>query len=564
MIEISEISPPIKLSGISSISVKFDYNPEIIEVLKQFSPAVWHKKEGIWEISSSYLSRLLDQLTYFDDIKLTLLANETSEISKVSEAEFASLAFTPFEHQKEAIEYGISKKKWLNLFSMGLGKTCTLIGQAEILHKRGLIDHCLIICGVDSLRQQWAKECRKFSHESALVLGERRTKSGKLFYASIAERAKQLMEPIDEFFVITNISSLRDGKLVEAFKKSKNKFGLICLDEAHRVATKSSQQGSNLLKLTAEYKVAMSGSLVTNSPLSCYVPLVWTENEHATLTNYKAQYCNFGGFNNSQIIGYKNLDLLKEEINSCSIRKTFDQVKPDMPEKTIEYEFVEMSDEHRKFYEAIKNGVKEEADKIQLNSGNLLALTTRLRQATSAPSVLTSHQVESSKILRAAELAEDLLESGEKVIIFSTFVEPCEVLAEKLSRFNPLLGTGKQSQDLVDRNVEKFRDSGDFNLLIGTQSKLGTGFNMPECHYSILLDQPWTDATFSQVCDRIYRINSDQHVFIKVLICVDTIDERVKEIVDTKREIADYLIDANENVLAQQLQDDWRNIILSL
>lgn len=47
MIEISEISPPIKLSGISSISVKFDYNPEIIEVLKQFSPAVWHKKEGI-------------------------------------------------------------------------------------------------------------------------------------------------------------------------------------------------------------------------------------------------------------------------------------------------------------------------------------------------------------------------------------------------------------------------------------------------------------------------------------------------------------------------------------
>ena len=202
------------------------------------------------------------------------MANETSEISKVSEAEFASLAFTPFEHQKEAIEYGISKKKWLNLFSMGLGKTCTLIGQAEILHKRGLIDHCLIICGVDSLRQQWAKECRKFSHESALVLGERRTKSGKLFYASVAERAKQLMEPIDEFFVITNISSLRDGKLVEAFKKSKNKFGLICLDEAHRVATKSSQQGSNLLKLTAEYKVAMSGSLVTNSPLSCYVPLV--------------------------------------------------------------------------------------------------------------------------------------------------------------------------------------------------------------------------------------------------------------------------------------------------
>jgi SNF2 family DNA or RNA helicase len=289
--------------------------------------------------------------------------------------------------------------------------------------------------------------------------------------------------------------------------------------------------------------------------------LSWTDNDQSTLTNFKSTFCNFGGFGGKQIVGYRDLDLLKDELDSCSLRRTFDMVRADMPLKTVEYEIVEMSDEHRKFYEAVKDGVKEEADLVDLHPGNLLALTTRLRQATAAPSVLTSNPIESSKVLRAAELAEDLLESGEKVVIFSTFVEPCTVLADKLARYNPLLATGEIPDPIVSDNISKFRNSDNFNLLIGTHGKLGTGFSMPECHYSIIIDTPWTDATLQQSIDRIYRITSDQPIFVKILCCADTIDERVKEIVENKRDLSDFLVDGKMSPGFMQL---LKNIIFDI
>jgi len=360
------------------------------------------------------------------------------------------------------------------------------------------------------------------------------------------------------------VSTIRDDKIIEAFKKSKNKIDMIAVDECHRVSNKSSSQGSNLLKLDAKYKVAMTGSLITNSPESCYLPLSWTENDKSTLTNFRLQYCKYGGFGGKEIIGYKNLDLLQDELNSCSLRRTFDQVRGNMPTKNIEFETVEMSEEHRKFYEAIKDGVKEEADKINLTTGNLLALTTRLRQATAAPSVLTTNNIDSSKVDRAIEIIEDIINSGEKVVVFSTFLEPCDVLATKLGRFRPLLATGNISDDIVQKNIEQFRNSENFNLLIGTFGKLSTGYSMPEAHYSVMIDTPWTYFSFAQACDRIYRITSDQPVFIKVLTCAGTIDERVQYIVENKKDLQDYLVDGKENSVSAKLQDEMRNILMSL
>jgi len=450
-----------------------------------------------------------------------------SDAPDLSAEEISKFKLKPFQHQIEAVNYGIKHKKWLNLFSMGLGKTATLIYEAEALYRRGLIDHCFIICGVDSLRQQWKAECQKFSNLSVTVLGERVTRTGSVRYEPINARAKILKEPISEFFVITNIASIRSDEIVEAFKKSANKFGMICLDECHRVATKSSQQGTNLLKLKAEYQVAMSGSLVTNNPLSCYVPLSWIDVDQSTLTNYKSMYCNFGGFGGNQIIGYKNLSALREEIESCSIRKTLNEVRDDMPTKTISVELVEMSDEHRKFYEAIVDGVKEEADKIELNSSNLLALTTRLRQATSDPTILTSQQITSSKLERCAEIIEDLVEAGEKVVVLDVFKQSIYTLAKMLERYHPLIGTGDLPDAKVDENIRKFRTDPNEKLLIGTTHKLGTGKDLPEAHYLVMMSTPWTWAEFSQNTDRIYRIVSDQNVVIKVLLTQNTIDQRV-------------------------------------
>lgn len=575
MIHITEISPPQKMSGLSSICVTFDFNQYIVDALKTIPTYYYHKKDNVWEFPICYLSRLLDSLTFLDEIQLRLLDtpesgefrfNKQYNLEPLSEIEKVSFKMKPFDHQLEAINYGLAQEKWLLLDSMGLGKTNSIIWLAETLKRRGVIDHCFIICGVNSLKQNWKKEIAKFSTESAVVLGEYTTRNGTIRYRSMDKRAAQLKDPIEEFFVITNLESLRDDRIIEAFKKSSNKFGMIAFDEAHKAATKTSQQGTNLLKLDAPFKIAATGTLITNNPLSAYVPLSWTENDRSILTTYKSQYCNFGGIHNAQVIGFKNLEVLQEEIQSCSLRRTLDQVRTDMPPKTVTLEVLEPDESQRKFYEAIKEGVKEEADKIELKSANLLALTTRLRQATACPSLLTTQNISSCKVDRCVELIQELTSQGEKVVVLSVFKETLNDLAAKLDQFRFSINTGDVPDAIVADNVSRFQDDPREQVFIGTWGKVGTGWTLNAASYLICIDTPYTAAMFDQGTDRIWRVNNDRPAFITVLICGDTIDERVQEIIERKKELGEYLVDGVEfsGQLNSKFDDELRAIIRDL
>ena len=570
MIRITEISPCRKMTGKSSFLINFDFNQKIVDTLKTIPTYYYHKSDYSWEIPINYLSMALEALTFIDDVYLHLLPVEESEPKqidfKLTKAEIDQFRFKPFDHQIEGINFGLDPKhnKWLLCDSMGLGKTNEIIWYAETLKCRGLIDHCLVICGVDSLRQNWKKEIQKFSTESVLVLGEKVSKTGKVSYAPVDQRAKQLLEPIEEFFVVVNVATLRSDKIVEAFKKSKNKFGLIAVDEAHKISNKSSQQGANLLKLNSPYKIAATGTPIVNSPLSAYLLLSWTDNDKSTLTTYKSNYCEFGGFGGKQVIGYKNLDVLKEEMDSCSIRRTLDQVRDDMPLKTVHYEVIEMSDAHRKFYEAVKEGVKEEADRVELKSGNLLALTTRLRQATACPAILTTQDILSSKLERCVEIVEDLVSQGEKVVILSTFKEPVYQLAKLLEKYKPLVATGDVDDQIAFSRMDQFQNDPISKVFIGTHGKCGTGFTLNAASYMICIDTPYTYSSFSQSTDRIWRVTNTRPAFITVLTCKDSIDERVAVIVENKKELADFLVDGKENSISSGLKDELMKIIKEL
>lgn len=534
----------------------------------------YHKKDKVWEFPICYLGRLLDSLTFLDDITLKLLDTPKSgefhfgrqfNLQPLNEIEKVSFKMKPFEHQLDAINFGLEHEKWLLLDSMGLGKTNSIIWLAETLKRRGLLDHCFIICGVNSLKQNWKKEIAKFSTESAIVLGEYTTRTGKIRYKSMDKRAEQLKNHIDEFFVITNLESLRDDRIIEAFKTSENKFNMIAFDEAHKAATKSSQQGTNLLKLDAPFKIAATGTLITNNPLSAYVSLSWTGNDSSTLTTYKSQYCNFGGFKNSQVIGFKNLEVLQEEIAACSLRRTLDEVRSDMPPKTVTIELLEPDDDQRKFYDAIKEGVKEEADKIELKTSSLLALTTRLRQATACPSLLTTQNISSCKIDRCVELIQELTSQGEKVVVLSVFKETLNELATKLDGFRYSINTGDVPDAIVANNVSRFQDDPKEQVFIGTWGKVGTGWTLNAASYMICLDTPYTNAMFEQGCDRIWRVNNTRPAFITVLMCNDTIDERVQQIIETKKELGEYLVDGStSSVINSRLEDELRSIIRDL
>ena len=563
MVNIVELCPPFKLSGLSSFKITFNYDPSLVEAVKSVPGAVWHKTQKFWECPASSLSELLDTLTMISDVELRL-ASDTAETSAISEPltepEVAALKVKLFQHQIEAINYGLAKPKWLLTHGMGCGKTVSAMSLAETLHKRGKIEHCLIVCAVASLRQNWKKEILKYSNETCMVLGEHITRTGTITYTTVKERVAQLMSPINEFFIITNIESLRDDSVIKAISSGPNNIDMIVVDEIHRTNNKQSQQGNNLLKLKSQYKVGMSGTLLVNKPLDLYLPLVWTENDRSTLTNFKSQYCTFGGFSGKQIVGFKNLDLLKEELDSCSLRRTLNDVV-DMPMRNVETELLEMNPDHAKFYEDIKAGVKDGALKVKLNSSNLLALMTRLRQATVDPSILTTESVSSTKIDRCIELINDLVEQREKVVVFSNFKQPLENLATKLAEFRPLVCTGDYSDYDVSQKVDKFQADPDALIMLCTHARMGTGFSLNAAAYAIMLDTPYTYSSLDQSICRIYRLNNTRPCYVKILACKNTVDERVAEIVETKRDLGDFVMDGK---MSSSLQAELLNIINTL
>ena len=574
MIYITEVSPGVKISGLSTLLVHFDYSEYIVDALKTLPTFNFDKKTKIWEVPIAYLGRILDSLTFLDDIQLKLLDTpETGEftfnrkynLEPLSEIEKVSFKAKPFQHQFEAIDFLLKQEKSLLLDGCGVGKSLEMILYAETLKKRGIINHCLVITGIAGLRGNWEKEITKFSTESSVVIGKYITRNGTTRYRSMQKRAEQLKNKIDEFFVLLNVESLRDTKIIEAIKTSENKFNLILFDEAHKIGAPNTDQYNNLMKLNADFKVAATGTLVVNSPLSAFPSLRFTDNDKATLTNFKSQYLCYGGFGNKQITGTKNLDILREEIAACSIRRTLYDVRADMPQLTIDTEYLEMEEDQQKFYEAIKEGVKEEADKIELKSGNILALTTRLRQATACPSVLTTQNIESIKVTRAFEYIQEITSQGEKVVVFSMFKEPLHQLAAKLGEFRFSLNTGDTPDDVAFSNMRRFQDDPNEQVFLATGQKCGTGFNLNSSMYLIFIDTPYTFSLFEQCYQRVHRINNSRPAFIKVLICSETIDERVWQIVETKKELGEYLVDGKETDFATtSLQDELRKIILEL
>ena len=420
--------------------------------------------------------------------------------------------------------------------------TLQMIYLAQELKRLRGIKHCLIICGINTLKFNWKKEILTHSNLSCKILGERITKKGKLKIGSVQDRVNDLKKPIDEFFVVTNIETLRNNDIIKQLKSDKiNKFDMMVFDEIHTARSPSSQQGKNLLKLSADYQVGLTGTLLTNSPLDVYVPLKWLGVDNSTYTNFKYYYCNYTGKFNNILTGYKNLEVLKDELDKVSLRRTKDLL--DLPPKTIIHETIDMDDKQEKFYNNIVEGSVEQVDKVELKPDVVLAMITRWRQATSCPSILTTENIQSAKINRAKDLTQQIVSNGGKVVIFSVYKETLNTIKNELSEYNPLLCTGDVPDVEISQNIENFQNNENAKVLLATTSKLGTGVTLTSASYMIFIDTPFTAAQCKQCEDRIHRIGSKDPVFIYYLWTNDTIDLRVKEIIEDKEAIADFIID---------------------
>ena len=530
-----------KVPGTSSLYVSFEYNKDIVEALKNsVTVANYDKKSKVWEVPVTDLASIINSVNVFDDIELKLKPDEKKHA--VKDVQLSEFKTTPFPYQAEGIKFGLSHDKWLLLDAPGLGKTLQMLYLALELKKREGIEHCLIICGVNNLKFNWKREIEKHTEESCYILGQRITKSGKFTIGSVNDRVADLNRVIDEFFVVTNIETLRDANVVKGINKGANKFDLIIIDEVHRCKNPTAVQSKNFLKLTsAKYRVALTGTLLLNSPLDAYIPLKWIGKEHCSFSNFKYYYCNYTGFFNNDFVGYRNVDTLKEQLNECSLRRTKDLL--DLPEKTIITQIVEMNPTQEAFYSNIQAGIVDQVDKVDMSTANILSMVARLRQATECPSVLTTENIKSEKVSVAEDLVEQIVSGDEKVVVFSTFKDTLNTLKEDLKQYKPLLCTGDVSDVIINENIEKFQNDDEHMVMLCTTSKMGTGVTLNRATHAIFVSNPWTAADCQQCEDRIHRIGSKKPVFIHYLISNNTIDQRVDELVHDKGAISDYIID---------------------
>lgn len=528
-----------KLPGKTSIFVDFEYKAELVDVMHQVPNAIFHKKDKLWETPLTELSRLITFLHNYDDIDLILLGDEPKKEDKV----YSLLDYktTPYDYQLDGIQFGLNHDKCLILDQPGLGKTIQCIYIAQERYYKGEIEHCLIVCGLNTLKFNWKKEIEQHSDLTAKILGERINRKGRLVVDGVDTRLQQLKEPIEEFFVITNIETLRDDRILKELNKGANKFDMIVADEIHKMNNVTSAQGKNFSKLKSKYKIGLTGTFLVNSPLDAYMSLKWVDIDRSTATNFKYFYSVYGGRFGNELIGYKNLEILKDQLSDISIRRTKDILN--LPEKNYIHELLEMDDRQSKFYNNIVEGIIEEVDKVKLDKNNVLALTTRLRQSTSDPSILTTENIKSAKLLRAKELVQEIISQGEKVIVYTTFKQPLYTLAVELKKYKPLVCTGDTKEEEVWKNVDKFQNGDEHYLMLATIQKMGTGITLTKASYVIFIDSAWTRADNEQAEDRIHRIGAKKPCFYYYLWTKDTYDENVRALVDKKDALSTYIND---------------------
>lgn len=555
-----EIKTSKQCNGEYSLFVSFNYNETIIDIIKSFPTRSYDKTNKTWELPFNQLGNLVNSLSKYD-ITITgkYIKLETHEKQIPNDFKFKT---KPFEHQLEGIKYGLNHDKWLLGDEQGLGKTKQVIDIANIKK----VKHCLIVCCVNGLKWNWQNEVRTHSNEDAWILGQRTNRNNKVVIGDNPDRLDDLMH-IDELprFIITNIETLRykvkTGRKIQVKVKGKLKevdeyrypiterlqelcsmgeIVMIAADEVHKCKNPEADQTEQLLKLHTVTQIAMTGTPLMNAPIDLYALLNWLGYEKHTFWQFKNHYGRLGGFNGTQVVGYKNLDELTDMLDTMMLRRLKEDVL-DLPEKTRINVYLDMGKEQTEIYNGEYKSI--DATKIRM-SNNPLAELIRLRQATGNPSILCPSIKENVKFDRLDADVEDAVANGRKVIIFSNWTQVVNPAFARLSKkYKGTIITGETKDSERQANVNAFQNDPNVHFIIGTVGAIGTGLTLTAGSLLIFLDEPWNMALKEQAEDRGHRIGQNNRLTVLTYLCKNTIDERINSLVERKGQIADIIVD---------------------
>lgn len=560
-----QIGPASKLNDKYSAFVSFQYNENIINTIRQLPFRVYDKEYNDWEIPINKIKWLQSKLfpVKFNIIDEDgILNNYEPEISSIlKEYKFKT---QPYEHQIEAIEYGLKYDKWFLGDEMGLGKTKTVIDIAVMRKLKYNYKHCLIVCGVNTLKWNWVNEIHTHSNEDGYILGSRFTKKGTIKIGSTKDKLDDLVHDLLNndnlpYFIITNVESFRDKEIANTIKKlcDKHIINMCAVDEFHKCKTPTSQQTKGLLKCLPECRIAMTGTPLMNTPLDLYTIFKWLGYETHSYSAFKTHYCVMGGFGGYEVVGYKYLDELQNKLSEIMVRRLKEDVF-DLPEKIYVDEYIEMTKGQQKIYSEVQSALRENIDKIATSIDPLSALI-RLRQATGYTGILSTEIQESAKLDRMQEIVNESILNNRKVVIFSNWTQVTDAVHNRLkeNKIKCEQITGKTQDNVRQKIIDKYQNTNDIDVVLGTIGALGTGVTLTAGTIVIFMDHPWTNALYEQAVDRCHRIGQKNNITIFNLMCKNTIDERVYSIMHKKGLMSDFIVDekvvGNKTDLVQYL-----------
>lgn len=371
-------------------------------------------------------------------------------------------------------------------------------------------------------------------------------------------------EPELPYFIITNIEALRTksgrkyvlaDRLVEMINSGE--ISMIAIDEIHKNASPKSTQGKIILDIkkrtnkNAEW-IPMTGTPIVNRPTDVYTPLKLV-NGHSVKSYWAwcQSFCMFGGYDDHEVVGYKNIPYLKELLHDHMLRRLKTDVLKDLPPKIYYTEYVENTPVQMDLYQKIKQGIMVDKSKI-LSSMNPLAQMLRLRQVNGSPELVNDkikvddpHYLSmNAKLTRLLEIIDDAVERGEKIVVFSNWVEPLRTVYKYVSkRHKTACYTGTMTEEERQKHKRVFINNPEYKVMLGTIGALGVNHTLTVANNCVLYDIPWQNAARIQAEDRLVRIGQSKPVNVYTLITKDTIDEAVYKILTDKQAISDYMVD---------------------
>lgn len=554
MIQIEQRSAT-NLKTKEALYVSFDYDLDKVAKVKSLQKRHYIPSTREWEVP---VSNINDLLTLFQEYEVKIKGKVNSKVEKAVsnvvmfdniEVQNFPYKTTPYQHQIEGFNYGMSHNKFLLGDDQGLGKTKQAIDIA--VAKKSQFKHCLIICGVNGLKWNWEKEIEVHSDEVGHILGIKKKSNGKFDVGSVTERYEDLCKEHSEFFLITNVETLRDERIASKVEEMTMKgiIGMTIIDEIHKCKNAQSQQGKAVHHCKSFYKMALTGTPLMNEPIDLYNVLKWLDVEYHSFYSFRSRYCIMGGFGGYQVVGYKNLSELQELLGRNMLRRLKIDVL-DLPEKVHITEYVEMTAKQKQIYKEIELAIKANIDQIKLDP-NPLSQLIRLRQATGYTGILSSTVCESAKLERMEELVAELVEQGEKAIIFSSWSKMTDEIERRLAKYNPAVITGATADSERPMQEKKFRENKSCKVIIGTMGAMGTGLTLTAASTVIFVDEPWNKATKDQAEDRAHRIGQNSRVNVITILTKNTIDERINELVAKKGLMSDALVDGQLDKLSR-------------